>query len=326
MFSSLKKNKTLRSLLGAATLFMAGAPSVVEAAPMKAPQKMAQNVVIGLDNLTDSCLPLFEQAEGNYPYCYYGKTGSMIVGCGVHLKDFSELKNLTVLKITPKKGSSISLKQQERLIKMANANWGAAATKAMFPEVEKVETIKVENCVGACPKNTDKKWDKPLFLMPQRTLKKINQEAADFYVKKAYQCHPNLLKLPPSARLVVVDLMYNLGYNKYLAEYPKFQAAVKTLNLTAMKKECGASNERRDAIRRYLMDSAILAKTKGDKVSAEQLCHLLRTPAAKKKDFLSPAREPILWKVMDDCTIVNQVWKQKQLASLKYGKDKTKSS
>jgi hypothetical protein len=134
------------------------------------------------------------------------------------------------------------------------------------------------------------------------------------------------LKLPPSARLVVVDLMYNLGYKKYLDEYPKFQTAVRTLNLGAMEKECGSSNERRDTIRKYLMDSAILAKEKGSRVSGEQLCHLHRSPAVKKKDFLSPARETVLWKMMDDCTMINQIWNQKQLASLKYGKNKTKSS
>ena len=321
MFESLKKSKTLRSLLGATALFMAGAPSVAEAAP-KAPQKMTQSTEIGLGNLKDSLLPLLEQTEGNYPYCYYGKTGSITVGCGVHMGDFSSLQNLTVLKVTPKKGCSFSLDQRKRLSKMADANWGIAATKKLFPEVEKVEMIKLKDCAGACPKNTDKKWGAQIFLMPTRTLKRINQEAIDFYVKKAYQYHPNLLRLPPSARLVVVDLMYNLGYGKYREEYPKFQEAVRKLNLTAMKEECGSSNKRRDAIRKYLMDSALLVKARGCRLSGEQLCRLHRAPAVKNKDFLSPACEPVLWKVLDDNTLVNRIWSQKQSAPVKYGKVK----
>ena len=84
MLNWLKKNKTLSSMLGAVALFTAGVPTTTKAAP-QAPQKITQNVETGLVNLKDSFLPLLEQTEGNYPYCYHGKSGSMTVGCGVHL-------------------------------------------------------------------------------------------------------------------------------------------------------------------------------------------------------------------------------------------------
>ena len=67
MFSSLKKNKTLRSLLGATALFMAGTPQMVEAAP-KAPQKATQTAQTEADRLVTEYMPLCAQLEGNLPY------------------------------------------------------------------------------------------------------------------------------------------------------------------------------------------------------------------------------------------------------------------
>ena len=134
MFSSLKKSKTLRSLLGAAALFAAGAPSVAESVP-KPESKITQTVPDKCQLLAKEYRPLCEQLEGNFPYCYYGKTGKVTVGCGVHVKDFKDLQTLAVLKVTPKKGKTFSLDDKARLSQIANANWQNPETKKLFPEV-----------------------------------------------------------------------------------------------------------------------------------------------------------------------------------------------
>ena len=66
MFSSIKKSKTLRSLLAAASFIVAGAPSVTVAAP-KTPTKITQVSKPDCTTLIQSYRPLCEQLEGNFP-------------------------------------------------------------------------------------------------------------------------------------------------------------------------------------------------------------------------------------------------------------------
>ena len=306
MFSVLKKNKTLRSLLGAASLFMAGAPSTVEAAPKPAPS-ITQTVKADRDSLVQSYRPLCEILEGNLPYCYYGKTGNVTVGCGVHVKDFSGVQNLTALKITPKK--KFNLDKKERLLQMANANWKEPKTYGLFPEVEKVEYVKVEDCQGECPKSTATNWDKSLFLMPSDTLKSINDAAIHFHVQNAYECHPNLSQLPPSLRMVVVDLIYNLGKTKYQRTYPKFQGAIRGTDLWVALRECKTNNARRDNAKQILIDSALLSEARCLKKSAPDVCQELRTIMGKKKSVcMKPQQEKCFWTLVDSCVKKDHSW------------------
>ncbi|MBO7484168.1 MAG: hypothetical protein J6T55_03510 [Alphaproteobacteria bacterium] len=306
MFSRLKKNRTLRSLLGAASLFVAGAPAVAEVAP-KEPLKITQKEQSQCDALIKEYMPLCEQLEGNLPYCYYGKTGNMTVGCGVHFKDFKELDNLTALKVTPKKGHVFSLENKERLFKIANADWTSPNTS--FKEVASVEIISLKACGGNCPKNTDKKWRNSIILMPSKTLDKINKTAAEFFVKNAYEHHRNLFQLPPSVRLVIVDLMYNLGVGQYKKTYPKFQDAINRGDLWEARKQCKTNNERRDNTKQFLFDSALLSKDRYLSGSPDKVCRELRTLVGKKKNIcVTTAKEPLLWLVIDSCTKGNHSW------------------
>ncbi len=327
MFSSLKKSKTLRSLLGAAAFFAAGAPSVVQAAP-KAPQQITQSAIKACDQLAAEYAPICEQLEGNFPYCYYGKTGNITVGCGVHVKDFKAVQHLLALKVTPKKGKKFVLDNKERLKKMAGANWCDPKTYLMFPEVAKAETIKVEDCQGKCPKNTSEVWNQALFLMPESTLKRINQEAIRFHVKNAYECHPNLFTISPSLRLVVVDLIYNLGYGKYKSDFPKFQEAVRKNDLWQAKKESGIKdNLRRTDAHSILIDSALLCESRCFKQSVLQICHDHRSISDKRKfAHIKTHSERAFWKLIDTCTQKNYSWYQgnKQMSLLKAANKITK--
>ena len=311
MFSSLKKSKTLRSLLGAASLFVAGAPSVVEAAPRTQP-KITQVAINKCQSLAEEYRPFCEQLEGNLPYCYYGKTGKVTVGCGVHVKDFKGVQNLTVLKVTPKKGKKFTLDNLDRLQKIADSNWQNPKTKKIFPEVEKVERVQVKDCVGKCPKNTDKKWDKALLLMPQGTLKKINEGAIQFHVKNAYECHPNLFSLSPSLQLVIVDLIYNLGYEKYKTGFPKFQEAVRKNDLWQAKKESAIKdNPRRTDAHSILIDSALLCEAKYFKQTVQQICQGHRSISDKRKfAYMKTQEEKAFWRLVDACTQKNYSWCQ----------------
>lgn len=307
MFSSIKKSKTLRSLLAAASFFVAGAPSVTVAAP-KTPTKITQVAKPDCTTLIQSYRPLCEQLEGNFPYCYYGKTGAVTAGCGVHIRDFPALDNSVALKLIPKKGNVFLLENKKRLFQMANADWNSVLTKTAFPEVERVEKIKLKDCTGDCPQNTDEFWDGQLFLLPKQTLDKMNEYAIDFYAQKAAELHPNLFQFMPSAQMVIVDLLYNLGTNKYLDQFIRFKKAVRNKDLSKMKDECGTSNFRRDTIRKKLIESASLVNKKGAGLTAQELCRLLRLPEIKKKkaSYPGPMQEPVLWRIIDNLTVMNQ--------------------
>ena len=317
LLSRLKKNKTLRSVLGAAALFTVGAPTVVEAAPKPQP-KITQAAFDKCQLLAEEYRPLCEQLEGNLPYCYYGKTGKVTVGCGVHVKDFKSVQNLTALKVIPKKGKKLSLDNLNRLNQIANANWQDPRTQ--FDEVEKVEIVRVKDCVGKCPKNTDEKWGKSLFLMPRKTLNKINETAIQFHVKNAYENHPNLFSLSPSLQLVTVDLIYNLGYQKYKADFPKFQEAVRKNDLWQAKKESGIKdNPRRTDAHSILIDSALLCEARYFKKSAQQICQDHRRISDERKlAYIKTQSEKAFWKLMDTCTQKNYSWcrKNKQMSLL----------
>ena len=320
MFSKIKKSKTLRSVLGAASLFFAGAPMTVEAAP-RAPQKVTQTSVHECQSLARDYMPLCEQLEGNVPYCY-SDGGSITAGCGVHFKDFKSLENLSVLRITPKKGSIISLANKKRLIKMADADWRAVVTKAQYPEVEKVEIIKLKDCSGKCPKGSDKVWNQQLMLMPSETLRKMNLTAAEFFAQKAYEFHPNLFQVSPSVRFVVMDLIYNLGYNKYYHSFPKFREAVRTANLQNMKNECKSKNKRRDTVRECLINSALLSSQKTTK---EDLFQKNRALVLKQNSKLGPMCEKKLWQVLDESASKDLSWCQKRISLKSFVQNKKES-
>ena len=314
MFSALKeklrKNSSLRSVLAAAALFTAGAPTVAEAAP-KDPQKITQTSTKEADKLVASYIPLCVQLEGNLPYCYKDKD-VVTAGAGVHLKDYSAAlaTDLKAIKLTLKKGTVVNLEKVSRLRQMADANWNLAKTYKQFPEVEKVQKIKLKDCVGECPKATDKTWDKEnLIVLPSQVLTALNKEAACFCVKKAQEYHPKLFQLPPSARLVIVDLIYNLGHKKYFDDYPKFKTAVQKADLAGMKNECKTKNNRRDTIRECLIDSAILLSNDSN-MTLKNLLKKIRVPVVKKAPKLSPNREKSLWKELDTAATQNSSWYQ----------------
>ena len=311
LLSRLKKNKTLRSVLGAAALFAMGTPSMVEAAPKTQP-RITQNTTDKCQSLAKEYRPFCEQLEGNLPYCYYGKTGKVTVGCGVHIKDFKGVQNLPVLKVTPKKGKKFALDNLDRLQKIANANWQNPESQKLFPEVEKVEKVQVKDCIEKCPKNTDKKWAKVLFLMPQETLKKINETAIQFHVQNAYKCHPNLFTLSPSLQLVTVDLIYNLGYEKYKTDFPKFQEALRKNDLWQAKEESGIKNNpRRTDAHAILIDSALLCEARCFKQNAQQICKDHRSISDKRKcAHIKTQEEKAFWKLVDACTQKNYSWYQ----------------
>ena len=98
MFESLKKNKTLRSLLAASALFGAGAlgakaaepaaPSAKEAVQTKVDDPLGARL-----NLMKAYQVLTEVLEDNLCYCYSDK-GVPTCGSGVHFRDFYDLKDV----------------------------------------------------------------------------------------------------------------------------------------------------------------------------------------------------------------------------------------
>lgn len=319
MFSSLKKNKTLRSLLSAAALFAAGAPSVVQAAP-KAPQKMTQSVINSCDKLVKEYTPVCEQLEENLPYCYLDE-GIVATGIGVRFKLQKGLENLTAVKLTLKDGTFLNLAKERRayLFKMANADWKNPKTLAQFPEVKTAEEIKLKDCDGDLPVGKTKRWDKTQFIvMPKATLSKVNQSAVNSFVQKAYEKHPNLFQLPSSAQLVVVDLMYNLGTSGYLNGFPKFRAAVAKKDLVTMKKECTTLKEdkkpdvRRNMAKKSLLEAAILASQKG--MTKSLLIKKVEQSEVQKAPEYGPSKEPDLWEALDKAVGSSFDWYQKQQA------------
>ncbi|MGN0920016.1 MAG: hypothetical protein ACI4OR_04620 [Alphaproteobacteria bacterium] len=316
MFFRIKKSKTLRSLLGAAALFSAGVPQMAQAAPKSSP-KITQSARTAADVLTAEYMPICAELEGNAPYCYRDKN-VLTTGAGVHLKDYAGLGQLEAVKLTLKKGTVFNLKDFSRLRRMADADWKNPKTAALYPEVVKTQKIKLEKATGDFPLGTDKTWQKEqLVLVPSTVLKKINKAGADFCVNKACEYHPNLFQLSPSARLVVVDLIYNLGHNKYFDTYPKFKAAVQKQNLKAMKEQCQTKNKRRDAIRECLIDAALLAKT-NPKMTRENLLKQIRQPVVAKNPKLAPALEKTLWSKLDAVSARTFDWQKQQTLAWRF--------
>lgn len=311
-----KTKRSLRSILAGMSLFMAGAPAMVEAAPQKAPTPISQRAETSRAKLINLYRPLCEQLEGNLPFCY-NDNGAVTLGCGVHFKDHKSLENLTAIKISLKNGKSLSLRKIKYLNKMANADWKNPKTLASFPEVAKVQIVKLKDCKGTFPKPNNKKWEKDLFLIPQTTLNTVNNFATNFCIQKAQEIHPNLYQMAPSAQLVVLDLIYNLGHNKYKDTYPKFQKAIRTQNFKQAQKECKTGNKRRDTVRSLLMDSIILISNNNGRYGLETVKKVHQKPAVKKDYFLSMVREPTLWKILDNCTNQNHKWQEnKKLLAL----------
>jgi len=318
MFSSLKKSKTLRSLLSAAALWTAGAPVVAQAAD-KTPPKATQTVLTPTEQLAAAYTPVCEQLEENLPYCYLDD-GVIAAGIGVHLKDFSaKLGNLQAFKLTLKKGTVLNLEKTRRahLFEMANADWKNPKTLAHFPEVAQVEEIKLKDCAGDFPIGTAKRWDKEQFIvLPKATLSYVNKTSVDFFVQKAYKHHPNLFQLPTSAQFVVVDLMYNLGPSGYLKNFPKFRAAVAKKDLVTMKKECetkkndGTKDVRRNMAKKALMNAAIWAGQKG--MTKTLLLPKIKKEAGQEASKYSFPKEPDLWKALDIAAGQSFDWYQTQ--------------
>ena len=150
--------------------------------------------------------------------------------------------------------------------------------------------------------------------MPTETLKKINESAIQFHVKNAYECHPNLFNLSPSLRLVVVDLIYNLGYEKYKTGFPKFQTAVQRNDLWQARKESSIKgNLRRTDAHTILIDSALLCETRCMKKSALKTFDELKRLVGKRKNgCMKPSCEGAFWRTMVDCTRKDHFWYQAQ--------------
>ena len=191
-FLSPKTKKSLRSVLASMSLFMVGARMTTQASPDKAPAPITHRSISESEKLTQMYMPVCQQLEGNIDFCYKDKQAAAI-GCGVHFKDFSELDNLPVVKITPKKGKTLNL-DPKRLQQIAVSDWRNPNTHLLFPEVESVERTKLKKCDGQFPKPNATTWDQDLFWIPKVTLDKANRCAADFCVKKAIEIHPNLFQ------------------------------------------------------------------------------------------------------------------------------------
>ena len=318
MFSALKKSKTLRSLLSAAALFTAGTPVVAQAAD-KTPPKAAKTVLTPCEQLAAAYTPVCEQLEENLPYCYLDD-GVIAAGIGVHLKDFSaQLDDLVAFKLTLKEGTVLNLEKTRHahLFKMADANWKDPKTVAYFPEVAKVEEIKLKDCAGDFPIGTAKRWDKEQFIvLPKATLSQVNKTSVDFFVQKAYQHHPNLFQLPTSAQFVVVDLVYNLGSSGYLKKFPKFRAAVAKKDLVTMRKECetkksdGTKDVRRNMAKKALMNAAIWGGQK--RMTKSLLLPKIKKDAGQEASKYAPPNEPELWKTLDIAAGQSFDWYQTQ--------------
>ncbi len=308
-FFSVKTKRTIRSLLAGMSLSVSAAPVVGDMISEKDPTPIIQQVKSDSDKLCKMYMPLCEQLEGNIPFCYEEKD-SATIGCGVHFKDFKSLDNLTAVKISLKNGKSLSLRNLKKMTKMANADWKNPKTFLEFPEVASVKNVKLKDCKGDLPDPRNKAWKKDLFLIPKATLETANTYASNFCIQKAKELHPNLFQLPPSAQMVVVDLIYNLGFNKYKKTYPKFQKAIRQGDFKAAKNECKTGNTRRDTVRSLLMDSLILISDNKNGYSLDEIKKKHRTPALKKDYFLSMVREPVLWRVLDNCTDQNHKWQR----------------
>lgn len=310
-FFSAKTKKTIRSLLASMTLSVAAGPVIEEFSSDKEVSPITQRAESPSDKLCKIYMPLCEQVEGNIPFCYKEK-GSATIGCGVHFKDFKNLDNLSAIKISLKKGKSLSLRNLKKMTKMANADWKNLKTFAEFPEVASVKNVKLKDCKGDLPDPRNRAWKKDLFLIPRQTLKTANTYASNFCIQKAKELHPNLFQLPPSAQMVVVDLIYNLGFNKYKTTYPKFQRAIRQADFKTAQKECKTGNIRRDTVRSLLMNSLILVCDEKSNYSLEEIKQKHRTPALKKEYFLSMVREPKLWTLLDNYTDQNHKWYRDQ--------------
>ena len=322
-------NTTRRSFLtGLAGLFASLAiPSTGEAATTKPEIFTASEK----KKLKELYMPICEHLEGNLPFVYNDK-GEATIGCGVHFKKFKkELKNEYAIKITPKEGRSLTLNKKrpngslisnkKYIEQIVSADWTNSKTRDRFPEVEKVERIKFtdtkENWTidKECPKSATLEWNKPLFWIPEVSLKKANQYATDSCIQKAWDVHHNdLLKLPVSARLVIVDLIYNLGDTGYgdKGKFPKFKEAIRTRNFEKMKEECKTKNNtRRNTVRQWLIESARLANSG---LTEARIKQSLRQGVCLK---MSPSCEVGLWCEVDKCTKENCNWKKMELAKQK---------
>lgn len=276
--------------------------------PQKVPTKPAVKPTPSQINaLAELYRPLCEKLEQNMHFCYNDK-GEATIGCGVHFKGFSELDKLPAFKIIPKKGCSLNIQ------KISSTNW---KDLAKLPEVEKIEQIKLEDIKldkkeswGSKlprPKTEVLDANKPLFWIPDSTLKTANTCAARSFVEKAYEHHPDLAQLPPSVRLVVVDLIYNVGGAGY--NFPNFKTAFRQRNYANMKEQCTTKdNPRRNAVRQWLIESARLANTG---LSEEKIKQALRKGVCIK---MSPRCEAGLWSEVDRCTRENCNWKKLQIA------------
>ena len=264
MFSLFKKNKTFRSVLAAFALSTTGAsvaPAATGPGDKTSPQVTqvsAQNERSKLFGWIKKFLPI---SEGDMP-CAYSDKGFMTAGCGVRFGGFSNLDELEALRVIPKKGCTFSIKKRAYLSKMANANWDLPQTRTLFPEVERVEKIKLKNCGTQCPKSNDEAWGGNLILMPKKTLDAMNTCAVNFYIQKALEFHPNLFQLPLPDQIVVVDVIYNYGHNGYAKKgtSPKFKKAVRDGNLEEIREQCNTGSARRDCIRKTLADIPLVMR------------------------------------------------------------------
>ena len=115
MFDSLKKKgkNTLRSLLAASAVFCAGplstkADETDHPSAKKEVQTKIEDPLMAQLNLKQGYQILTEALEDNLCYCYSDQ-GVPTCGSGVHFRDFYELKNVEVFKITFKKGHVVNL-------------------------------------------------------------------------------------------------------------------------------------------------------------------------------------------------------------------------
>ncbi|MBR6232011.1 MAG: hypothetical protein IKQ99_02810 [Alphaproteobacteria bacterium] len=294
MFSWLKKNRTVRSILAVFALGSASAslPKSAEGAPSPAP--ITQSV--STESLRSSYLPFCKIVEGDTPLVY-NDVGMAATACGVRLK-YHANDSWTILKITPK--SAFSFRNTDMLRRIADADWKnqkVANLKkfSMLKNVEFVTVKDVKDIKGAdLPSSCAKNWTGVFYLSPASTVKKASYNATLSAVNEALACHPNLFKLPPATQWVVIDLVHNCGRVNYKKKHPKFFAAVQSGRLDLMRTECTVKDPRRDALKQGLITASIVAKLDADEArSYEKFCSSpgINFEKLKTERFLGFVRE-----------------------------------
>ena len=302
MFDAIRRNKTLRSLLSAAALFSAGMPAAGESAE-KSPTAVVETAKKqDISGLVNAYRPLCEIFEANLPYCY-SDDGVKAIGMGVHLKDYAGFLDQEGIQVTFKDTVRLNRQTRKRLQYLAD-HWDDKDILSEFSNVSELKKIKLKEYTGSLPAGTATSWSgKKLVLVPTATLQNMNNVALNEDVQKALKVHPKLFELPFLAQIVVVDLVHNLGLNKYKRVFGEFQIGVNACDLQKMKAECGTKHDGEPDVRRNGMKKGLLTVqiliSKNTKLSPVQLKAQAKNVAVAEDPKWDSVLEADAWTVVN---------------------------